>query len=279
MMYSVCYCSPAGSTKHVADVLTNELQRRNLDVRSFDLGREEKASAAIDFIRESRREVCLFIGSPVYRDLAVSPIMQFIDDLPTAKECFAVPFVTWGRVSSGIALWQMAESLAKKGFSISGAAAVPAVHSMLWQSEKPLGDGRPDADDDRAVKELAAKIVESVGNENSPCLTLEMLDYQPTDKAVEMKKKLLEPPPASHKVVNADSCTQCGICVEHCPTGALALTPFPEFGARCMDCFNCVRKCPEKVIEPNVPLLKLEEYIRNRAGIMNEPASARIFVP
>lgn len=279
IIYFVGYCSPAGSTRHVAGTIVKELHRQNLDVQEFDLGRAANVSAVFDRITESPRKTCLFIGSPVYRDLAVHPIMQFIEALPSTEQCFAVPFVTWGGVSSGIALWQMANALLNKGFAIAGAAKIPAAHSLLWQSSDPLGGGRPNTTDDEAVKQFVEEICTAMNKGGHRGLTLETLDYQPVQKALEMKKKLVEPPPVSIKAVKEDSCTQCGICTEHCPTGALSLNPFPQFGPQCMDCFNCIRECPEQAIEPNVSLWKLEEMIRNRAVLMNEPVRTKTFLP
>ena len=63
--------------------------------------------------------MCLFIGSPVYRDVAIAPVINFIEDLPQLEGNYAVPFVTWGQACSGVALWQMSAALIKKGFRIA----------------------------------------------------------------------------------------------------------------------------------------------------------------
>jgi uncharacterized protein len=54
--------------------------------------------------------------------------------------------------------------------------------------------------------------------------------------------------------VYAEGCTQCGTCVESCPTGNIALDPAgPRFGVTwCPGCSNCVLVCPARCIRPRV---------------------------
>ena len=54
--------------------------------------------------------------------------------------------------------------------------------------------------------------------------------------------------------VYAEGCTQCGACVENCPTGNIALDPAgPRFGVTwCPGCSNCVLVCPAQCIRPRV---------------------------
>jgi uncharacterized Fe-S center protein len=49
-------------------------------------------------------------------------------------------------------------------------------------------------------------------------------------------------------------CTQCGVCVERCPTGNIILEGGrPRFGVTwCPGCSNCALVCPEQAIRPHV---------------------------
>jgi hypothetical protein len=53
-----------------------------------------------------------------------------------------------------------------------------------------------------------------------------------------------------------EGCTQCGACVERCPTGNIALEgDRPRFGVTwCPGCSNCALVCPERAIKPRVGL-------------------------
>ena len=122
MKIIIAYCSPAGSTRHVTEVIHNAFIQHNADVVTLDLAKESERSTALDLIKTTNQKMCLFIGSPVYRDVAVPPVMDFIGTLPAVEGNYAVPFVTWGQACSGVALWLMSGALMNKGFQIAGAA-------------------------------------------------------------------------------------------------------------------------------------------------------------
>ena len=270
----VIFCSPSGSTKHVAEVIADSVRALPVEVHVLDLGKEREWSQVLNAIQAAGKEACLCIGSPVYRDLAVSPVMRFIDALPAQAGGYAVPFITWGAAASGIALWQMGTALQNKGFSLAGAAKVLGVHALMWGADTPLGEGHPDAQEDLAVSELVRTVNTRLTDDTFTGIPLAQLDYQPAEKAEEMKKKLLTPPSTTPRTVNESTCTQCEICANECPTDAITFDPFPVFNEQCIDCFNCIRSCPEGAIEPKVPLATIHEMIRKRSAMMNEDKKA-----
>lgn len=46
----------------------------------------------------------------------------------------------------------------------------------------------------------------------------------------------------------------------------------------CVDCFNCIRLCPEDAIESKVPLEKVEAMIRERVRTIRERPLTQVFV-
>ena len=109
---AIAYCSPAGSTRHVARVIEAVLAETAAEVAVLDLKEAGSAAGFAEAVRAMAPEDLLFVGSPVYRDMAVPPVLRFIEGLPRVDGVFAVPFVTWGGAFSGIALWQMGRALA-----------------------------------------------------------------------------------------------------------------------------------------------------------------------
>ena len=278
MKIIITYCSPAGSTRQVAEVIHNSFIQRNADVVTLDLAKENERSSALDLIKTSKQKMCLFIGSPVYRDMAIPPVMNFIEELPLSEGNYAVPFVTWGQACSGVALWQMGGALRKKGFQIAGAAKVVALHSMMWLAEDPAGKGHPDESDRAVIEEMAATLGARFESGDIPVLALDALDYQPPDRADEMKNKIKAPWFIIPKKVNNEACTQCGICEEECPVDALLLDPYPEFDQKCIDCFNCIRLCPEEAIASSVSMEDIANHIRQRVENINEVPLTQVFV-
>jgi ferredoxin/flavodoxin len=274
----IVYSSPAGSTRRVAEAVRDGFRRHQIDSRLVDLGAEKGVSRIIAQIQETGRRACLFVGSPVYGDVAVPPVTQFIEALPNIEGAMAAPFATWGQACSGVALWQMASLLLKKGFKIVAAAKVLAVHSLMWQTDDPAGQGHPDQADLAEIDDLVTVLSNRFKSANIPSLALETLDYQPQEQSDQMKKKMAESRRTVPKKVRTESCTQCGVCEAECPAGAIKINPYPQFDQNCFDCFNCIRLCPEDAIEPAVDMDKLIALIRKRVAGINEQPPTQIFL-
>ncbi len=276
--FFIVFSSPAGSTGLVAETIKNCFSRHHIEANFLDLGKGFDGSGVFELMQAAGKQACLFIGSPVYRDLAVPPIVSFIDKLPMMDGARAVPFVTWGQACSGVALWQMGSALKQKGFSVVGAAKVLAVHSMMWQASAPAGQGHPDKSDLQEIEKLMQTLLRRFESADFTPLSPGTLDYQPQVQAGQMKKKIDAPWMIVPKSVNTEKCSQCGICEEVCPAAAVDINPYPQFNQSCFDCFNCIRLCPEDAIEPAMSMVEIEEYIRERVRTINEQPYTRIFL-
>lgn len=278
----IVYCSPAGSTRHVAAVIEKEINGLGKTAVTCDIGKERSWEPILEQIRTKATvedRFCLFIGSPVYVYHAVPPVLAFIDALPNVTLGYAVPFATWGCVTSGVALWEMARNLNDKGFGILGAAKVLSVHSRLWQSRHPIGRGHPDQSDDNTIKRFVRTISTCLTREKVQTLPLSVLDYQSENHRNMMKQTTVKTakqgiPP--RKIVSG-KCTRCGICRETCPADAVTLAPYPVFGTDCFGCFNCVRLCPENAIEAD--LSGRQERLLQLMKIYNEKSGTQTFLP
>jgi ferredoxin len=172
----------------------------------------------------------------------------------------------------------MGSALKDKGFKIAGAAKVLAEHSLMWQAGKPAGKGHPDRSDRDTVREMVGTLFYRFESQDIPVLSLDTLDYQPQEKADQMKEKINAPWMIVPKDVDSDLCTQCGICREECPVEAVVLNPWPRFEDNCFDCFNCVRLCPEDAIKPAIRMSQIEEHIRTRVKTIAEQPGTQIFL-
>lgn len=275
MEFFIVYSSPAGSTKKVAHAMHETLWKGGLKTFAADLA-DPIATATVQRRIAASQEHCLCIGSPVYACHAVPPVTSFIAGLSEAKNSCAVPFVTWGCVTSGLALYEMGSSLAAKSYRIAGAAALPAEHSMLWQAEHPLGEGRPDERELAAAQAFITAIAEKAKTGN-PVIDLAALNYQPEPLRETMQKLSLDAVRGvlPQKTVDASRCTQCNVCVAACPAAAITLDPYPSFSPACFLCYNCVRLCPEQAITADFS--RMEAGLRQRAATFQEKAEARFF--
>jgi NAD-dependent dihydropyrimidine dehydrogenase PreA subunit len=279
--FFIAYCSPAGSTKHVADVIRNQLLQLNDMVYLLDLGADKDWSEFIKQI-ESRirndKQLCLFIGSPVYISRCIPPVMEFIELLPNVTSGYAVPFITWGGGTSGIALWEMGKALIEKGYKIVGAAKVLAVHSILWEVGDAIGGGRPNAADDRIIIDMVKNLDVNLKNKKINPIDIDVLDYLPVGRKDVIKSKdfVTSKQRLPIKEVDETKCTQCGECQDNCPVDAIDLNPYPQFKEGCICCFNCKRLCPEHAI--NAGLSALIERLKKRMSESYDKPYTRVFM-
>ena len=275
----IVYFSPAGSTRHVAEVIEKQFIALGAEVSLFDLAEcsSDIAMTISRRIETANGKSCLFIGSPVYVSHAVPLVMECISGLKESDGAFAVPFVTWGGACSGISLYEMGKELINKKFTLLGAAKILAVHSLMWQLEDPLGEGHPDADDDRMVEELVAHVNRKIQEDNPKGIKLADLAYQSKENHAEMEKISLQTAKAHmpERIIDAEFCNQCQVCSDVCPADAVTFSPYPEFGDRCVYCFNCLKKCPEQAINAN--LSEIWQRIKDRAALFSERPYTQVF--
>ena len=243
----------------------------------LDLGTRYSDQELPPGFRNPNLETCLWIGSPVYVDHPVPPIETFISRLPQSNGCCAVPFVTWGGVTSGTALYEMAQGLIRKEYVLIGAAKVIAVHSSLWRAPHPLGEGHPDEKDDRAVLKLVERVGSKLARLPLQGLSPKVLDYQSQALKEEARRSSIAAAKQAlpELRVDVDKCVQCGECAEKCPAKAITLDPFPQIGKDCFICLRCVRECPEEAFPFDTHAI--EKRLRGMATRINERPLTQIF--
>jgi len=279
MHFVAVYMSPAGTTRRVAGIITEELLACGRACTAVDLG-DRPARLGIAAARDAAAcNACLFIGSPVYAGHAVPAVMDFITSLSGGSSCCSVPFVTWGAVSSGVALFEMAGALEAKGYPALAAAKIVAEHSLLWQSGSPLGGGRPDAADTRQVRTMVRNVLEALDSGTAARLSPAALNYQskPLQKifaglSVNAARKVLPP-----IVLERDRCTACGTCAAACPVDAVSLADGPVFDEGCIACYSCLRACPEQALRADFS--RMQAGLEQRQRDFGEAAETAVYLP
>lgn len=275
----ITWCSPAGSTRKVAETIKSTCSDLKINVHTLDLGKDGSYDDFVKKLSEAGKNALLFVGSPVYKGLIIPPVKDFLENIPQTTGAFAVPFVTWGQATTGIALWQIGAMLASKGYNLAAGAKIMAVHSMMWHTDNPAGKGHPTEESLNLLRKAVESLIEDSRKSGLKKLDLNVLDYQPEAQSNDLKQKMNDPMTGIPKTVKTDICTQCGICAEVCPASAIELNPYPEFLSHCFGCMSCVKECPENAIESAVPLTDIEKMIRQRIETINERPDSMVFLP
>jgi len=247
MKHIIVYFSPAGSTRLIAETIHRRLTEHGQEVVLIDLSAKNRTTAEKTNLVDP--PCCLWIGSPVYCDHAVPLVTSFIHRLPfSSLKSYAVPFVTWGGVTSGLSLLEMAGQLQEKNFIPLAAAKVLAVHSSMWCASQPLASGHPDKEDLTQINLLVDEVIRTLKMEEVVPLDMTVLDYlSPALRADAVSKNLKAVKAAMPPLaVNEQCCLQCGECAEICPVAAITLSPFPILADNCVLCLQCVRSCPQE---------------------------------
>lgn len=248
-VHGVVYFSPAGSTRQVAIAIEERLKALEQSVTVFDLslGVQEMSASIIEFCSRSG-PCCLWIGSPVYCDHAVPLVETLLRQLPAAEGRYSIPFVTWGGVTSGLALVEMGAILQQQDYQLLGATKVLAQHSSMWGADRPLAQGRPEQEDLDKVNLLVEQVVNKLGQPVKETLAPGVLDYLSPALGADAVGKNLALAKASRPPLAADpdKCTSCGTCEECCPVQAITMDSVPIVGDACVLCMQCVQHCPEQ---------------------------------
>jgi len=276
----VVYSSPARATRHVAKTISASLKEEGWAQKVVDLEDKDR-DFSLSSIKDSlQKGHCLWIGSPVYVWHSVPAITQFISRLPNGKGSYAVPFVTWGTVSSGVALYELGKMLEEKGYTLLGAAKILAIHSvmMIW-SDQPFGKGHPDTRDDAMIRVLVKAVTANLHQSKTTIpLPSEELQYQSLDfqdKAKNMNLTVAKDMLPTIEL-NTALCSQCDLCAQKCPVQAIQIDPFPQLGPDCILCYNCVRLCPENALEADFS--SIDGHIRQTKEQLSERPLSQIFI-
>jgi len=271
----IAYMSPAGSTADVADLLKKTLESYGIQVTMIEIGREKTYEIVNSFKRE---ESALFIGSPVYVNRPLPQILEFIEFLSEDSFSMIVPFVTWGGVTSGIALYEMASLINKNKKNVAGALKIPASHSMILDSEKDPGAGHPDVNDKNKIKEFVKLFLEKMKHEKISSIEADKLLILSSEQLEAMMQTDIYKAGKNmpDKLVSQTLCTTCGMCGEICSVGAIEMNPYPEFKDNCIFCFKCVKECPEEAILCD--LESVESRIIERRKLFSEELDAVYYI-
>jgi len=231
--------SPTGGTQKVIDIMTTawcetvskiDLTDAESEFSSFDMGEDDFALIAV----------------PSYGGRVPKTASERIAKIRGNGARCAIVCV-YGNRAYEDTLAELQDVAEKSNFKVIAAVSAIAEHSIMHQ----YATGRPDQQDRQELCDYAEKIFEKWKENVTTDVSLKIPGNRPYKKAG-----------GSGLVPKADkSCTNCGLCAEKCPTGAICKeNPKMTDSKKCISCMRCVSICPQsarKVNEAKVSIVAL----------------------
>jgi len=261
---ALIYFSSNGSTRKAMEIGAEEMRKYGHTAEMIDIGEYIRADNLSKIYNMIPDHSIIVFGTPTYAHHAPPVFESFINMIPRAVNNQSAGLIsTFGGVSSGVALNELAKIIKNKGYKLLGGIKVLAEHSLMFQGGNPLGTGHPNISDFAIIREYCKKIVERANQDhqgyeaksfNDKSFFLRFFD----DTIINMKTlSMIMPAPK----IDYELCIKCEKCKEVCPVANITLNEYPKRGDRCISCYNCVRHCSQGAIraslKPMEPILRL----------------------
>lgn len=228
--------SPTGGTKKVADAITEMWSN---EIRKEDLSDSDKNFSSIDIECND----LILIAVPSFGGRVPAVAAQRLASINgNGAKCVIV--CVYGNRAYEDTLIELKDITEKSGFSVIGAVAAIAEHSIMHQ----YAQGRPDKDDIKTFRDYSEKIL----NKFNSCDSL--------------KDSITVPGNSNYKKAGSGgmvpkaekACTNCGLCAAKCPVKAIDISnPKITDSKKCISCMRCVSICPQNARKVNSALVKV----------------------
>lgn len=215
------YFSPSGSTKRISEYMAGELGK---DIQTFDLMKE-----AINKDVSISKDKILLVSLPVFAGRIPAICAEFLTYLK-GNNTPAIIAAVYGNRDYDDALVEIYDILDRQGFSIVGAAAFVARHTIFSVAQE-----RPDEKDFGDILDFIKKCISKLEN-----------GIVQKDLKIKGNRPYKESGGGSLKPTGNDKCTNCGACSAVCPVNAInSDRPKETDISKCISCTACIYVCPE----------------------------------
>ncbi|MEG0948805.1 MAG: 4Fe-4S binding protein [Bacteroidales bacterium] len=235
---NIIYFSPTHTSALVAESIAKGMGATELNILDFTY---------TDISESPLKEGPVIIAAPVYAGRIAKTAMARFASLK-GNGNLAVVVAVYGNRHYEDALIELYDFANAAGFNTIAASAFIGEHSYS-RPEMPTAAGRPDHTDLKIAFEFGESIRKKIesGNLNAP-------------QSIPGNRPYTEKGPATPAtpITSEELCTQCGTCIDYCPTQAISLKDEIESDIElCIKCCACVKICPNEARIFNTPYTEL----------------------
>lgn len=205
-------------------------------------------------------------GYPIYGSDIPMNMIEFIKNLPKIEEKTSFVFTTMMEFSGDGAIVAM-RKLRKKGFTVKQAINIKMPNNVKLPYIIIRHFRMKDEEGIIKLRERAAKKIDKLVNR-----IIEGKDWRVGRDPFRIAGGLMQRVPmkilgwtfwAKRYFVDKDTCTECMICVNYCPTNNITFDN-NEFvwGKNCIACLRCYNLCPEDAVQHKKGTLNSKRYTR-----------------
>lgn len=227
----VCF-SPTSTTKAVIQSVARGINQPTVEL--IDITRPDARKQQL----QTSEDELLIVAVPVYMGRVPALVTEWLHGIK-ARNTPAVCIVVYGNRAYENALFELKNILIKCGCKPIAAAAYIGEHSFS-SSETPTAQGRPDASDLNHAELFGRKINEKLLSVSSinQIFDLNVPGNYPYGGITELW--------SVDFIAVSEECTQCGICAEQCPLGAIDSENSRIIDKElCITCCACIKNCPQ----------------------------------
>lgn len=259
MKVAILVFSPSGNTLKVAKMLEDKMIENNIQVQLIDTTRKDiftSKDKMREFLKDNVKEHDLIcIGGPVYAHHMHYNLLDLIKVLPQPDNEWgglALPFVTYGSFSSGVALYEAGKLLRRTGRKNILGFKIEAFHSMSRILSTKVNVNMPGAECEPFIDDIINRIrALDLSSKATNTDVLSDLNYQVFKNKIKANLIFRERFWQNHLypklIVNGEKCVSCKKCVDACPVQRLIIEGnkliINKNNPACIHCGECINTC------------------------------------